>query len=45
VTPKRCPKCGETVECHGSESPHYVPAVGHLTDPSDAIEPYWTCQR
>lgn len=35
-----CPKCGEAV--HTSDD-HYVPSVGHLTDPDDAITPYWRC--
>lgn len=40
-----CSKCGEQERVYGSQSPHYVPSVGHLTDLNDAIEPYWTCQR
>lgn len=37
----RCPKCNEIVR---DRDQHYVSSVGHLTDPDDAIRPYWTCQ-
>ena len=36
-----CPKCGKSVR---TTHAHYVPSVGHLTTPQDAILPYWTCQ-
>jgi hypothetical protein len=42
----KCEKCGEVKRVYGSQSVHYVPSVGHMTELSDAIEPpYWTCQR
>ena len=41
----KCSQCGEVKRVFGSESVHYVPSVGHMTELSDAIEPYWTCQR
>ncbi len=36
-----CPKCDKAVP---RSDEHYVSAVGHMTDPTDAITPYWTCQ-
>lgn len=45
VAVRACPECGELLEWRRGACPHYVPSVGHLTDPGDAIEPYWTCRR
>lgn len=38
-----CRNCGENV--WGGGGTHYITSVGHLTDPSDAITPYYTCER
>ncbi len=38
----QCEKCGADVT---RRDDHYVSSVGHLTDPDDAIQPYWMCER
>ncbi len=37
--PRACPACGAVVP----PDAHYVSSVGHLTEPEDAITPYYTC--